>query len=160
MNWSVFPKPFRILWQAPVASNSIHSAQLLSLVLSFLLRIFHLPTRKSKSLLEEVFDGIISKSTVGVNDNCDITFVIFFSDFEKLVDDCFGNVVWRMRLIDRDVNRGLTVERQPPLVTRLSRQFIRRQGACRAVILNPTPTQFERRVQPDCDSEARHQFAV
>src|SRR5215813_11973151 len=73
MNWSVFPKPFRILWQAPVASNSSHSAQLLSLVLSFLLRIFHSPTRKSKSLLEEVFDGITSKSPVGVNDSCDIT---------------------------------------------------------------------------------------
>src|SRR5262245_61868307 len=104
MNWSVFPKPFRILWQAPVASNSSHSAQLLSLVLSFLLRMFHSPTRKSKSLLEEVFEGITSKSPVGVNDSCDMKFVLFFRDFAKSVDDCFGGVVGRVRLIDRDVN--------------------------------------------------------
>src|SRR5262245_33419048 len=139
MNWSVFPKPFRILWQAPVASNSSHSAQLFSLVLSFLLRIFHAPTRKSKSLLEEAFDGITSKSPVGVNDSCDITFVLFFRGFAKLVDDCFGDVVWRKRLIDRDVNRGSPVERQPPLVSRPGRQFVRRHGARRAVILNPPP---------------------
>src|SRR5262247_3787511 len=99
MNWSVFPKPFRILLQEPVASNSSHSAQSLSLVLSFLLRIFHSPARKSKSLLEEVFDGITSKSPVGVNESCDITFVLFFRDFAKLLDDRFGDVVRRMRLI-------------------------------------------------------------
>src|SRR5262245_41833755 len=115
MNWSVFPNPFRILWQAPVASNSSHSEQLLSLVFSFLFRIFHLPTRKSKSLLEEVFDGITSKSPAGVNDSSDITFVLFFRNFAKLrdfakmrdfaksrifakmVDDCFGDFVWGMR---------------------------------------------------------------
>src|SRR5574341_1020479 len=74
MNWSVFPKPFRILWHSLVASNSSHSVQLLSLVLSFLLWIFHLPIKKSKSLGEEVFDGIISKSPVALNDSCDITF--------------------------------------------------------------------------------------
>src|SRR5215510_14977455 len=99
MNWSAFPKPCRILWQAPVASNSSNSAQLLSLVLSFLLRIFHSPTRKSKSLLEEVFDGITSKSLVGVNDSCDITSILFFRDFAMLVDDCFGDIAWRLRLI-------------------------------------------------------------
>jgi hypothetical protein len=101
-----------------------------------------------------------SKSPVGVNDSCDITFVLFFSDFAKLVDDCFGDVVWRMILVDRDVNRGLAVERQPPFVSRLGRQLIRRERARRAVILNPPPAQLERRVEPDGAPEARHQFAV
>src|SRR4030095_1169464 len=159
MNWSVFPKPFRIVWQTPVASNSSHSAQLLSLVLSFLLRIFQSPTRKSKSLLEEVLDGITSQSPAGVNDSCDMIFVLLFRGFAKLVDDCFGDVVGSMRLIDRDVNRGLAVERQPPLVSRLSRQFILGQGARSAVILNPKPAQFERGVEPDGDAKATHPFA-
>src|SRR5262249_391607 len=64
----------------------------------------------------------------------------------KLSDDRFGDVVWRMRLADRDVNRSLAVELQPSCVSRLSRQFIRGQGARRAVVLNPTPAQFERGV--------------
>src|SRR5215510_2344535 len=160
MNWSVFPNPFRILWQAPVASNSCHSAQLLSLVFSFLFRIFQSPTRKSKSLLEEVFDGITSKSPVGVNDSRDITFVLCFLYFAKLVDDCFGNIVWRMRLIDRDTDRGMPVKGQSSLVSLSRRRFVRRQWARRAVLLNPPPAQVEWRVEPDGDSEARHQFAV
>src|SRR5262249_46872165 len=65
-----------------------------------------------------------------------------------------------MRLIDRDVNRGLAVERQPTLVSRSRRSLIRGQGARRAVVLNPKPAQFERRVEPDGNAEARHQFAV
>src|SRR6266545_6856771 len=68
-----FPKPFSILKASPVASNSSHSLQLLSRVLSLLFCIFHFPIKKSKSFRDEFFDEMISRSPDGLNNWCSIS---------------------------------------------------------------------------------------
>src|SRR5262245_40562466 len=102
------------------------------------------------------------ESTGACNSMADSTIDLPLSSgcFAKMLDDCFGDVIGRMRLADRNVNRGLPVKGQPLLVSRSGCRFIRGQRASRAVLLNPPPAQVERRVQPDGDSKGRHQFAV
>src|SRR5258708_23533042 len=76
--FSTFPRPvstFRISW---VASNSTHSFELLNLDFNFLLWIFHLPSKKSKSLAEEVKDDLISNSPAGESVRIAIFFLFYF----------------------------------------------------------------------------------
>src|SRR6266498_6025815 len=54
--------PLRVLEFSSYESNSVQSLQFSSLLLSRRLCIFHLPTKKSKSLGDDVVDAVIFKS--------------------------------------------------------------------------------------------------
>src|SRR5207302_7187259 len=59
---SISAVPLNILWFSSDDSNSVPSLQFSSLLFSRRLCIFHFPTRKSKSLWDDIADAVIFNS--------------------------------------------------------------------------------------------------
>lgn len=78
----------------------------------------------------------------------------------KFANNGFGDLVRGLCFVDDDANGGLLIKRQTLLVACASGFFVGGQRTDDFILPDSPPAQLERRIQPDRQAEARHQFAV